>query len=77
MSISAVSPVVVKDVVFFTAVPTGGQEHAQESEIAQLGWFSLREAAALVTYAADEEILLAAESYLEKGRPAVSAEEAE
>ena len=70
-------PGVVKDVVFFTAVPTGGQEHAQESEIAQLGWFSLREAAALVTYAADEEILLAAESYLEKGRPAVSAEETE
>lgn len=59
-------PDVIKDVVFFTATPTGGQEHAQESEISQLGWFSLQEAAGLVTYATDEEILLAAASYLGK-----------
>ena len=54
----------VKDVIFFTAVPTGGREHPQESEISQLGWFSFPEAAERITYATDEEILLAAESYL-------------
>lgn len=54
----------VKDVIFFTAVPTGGQEHPQESEISQLGWFSFRDAAERITYATDEEILLAAEAYL-------------
>ena len=50
--------------IFFTAVPTGGQEHPQESEISQLGWFSFPEAARRVTYASDEEVLLAAEAYL-------------
>ena len=35
-----------------------------EEEIAQLGWFSFREARALVTFATDEEVLLAAEAYL-------------
>ena len=44
--------------------PTGGQEHPQESEISQLGWFSFPEAAQRVTYASDEEVLLAAEAYL-------------
>ena len=57
-------PGTVKDVIFFTAVPTGGREHPQESEISQLGWFSFPEAARRVTYASDEEVLLAAEAYL-------------
>ena len=57
-------PGTVKDVIFFTAVPTGGQEHPQESEISQLGWFSFSEAARRVTYASDEVVLLAAEAYL-------------
>ena len=57
-------PGIIKDVIFFTAVPTGGQEHPQESEISQLGWFSFPEAARRVTYASDEEVLLAAEAYL-------------
>ena len=57
-------PGIIKDVIFFTAVPTGGQEHPQESEISQLRWFSFREAAEQITFATDEEILLAAEAYL-------------
>lgn len=57
-------PGVIKDVIFFTAVPTGGREHPQESEISQLGWFPFAEAAEQITYATDEEILLAAEGYL-------------
>lgn len=57
-------PGIIKDVIFFTATPTGGREHAQEAEIAELGWFPYREASALVTYATDEEILAAAEAYL-------------
>ena len=55
---------VVKDVIFFLASPTGGTEHAQEEEIAQIGWFSFQEARSLVTFATDEEVLLAAESCL-------------
>lgn len=57
-------PGTIKDVIFFTAVPTGGQERPQESEISQLGWFSFPDAAERITYATDEEILLAAEAYL-------------
>lgn len=57
-------PGVIKDVIFFTATPTGGREHPQESEIADLGWFPFREARERTTYASDEEVLLAAETYL-------------
>lgn len=57
-------PGTIKDVIFFTAVPTGGREHPQESEISQLGWFSFPQAAERITYATDEEVLLAAEAYL-------------
>lgn len=57
-------PGVVKDVIFFLASPTGGAEHAQEEEIAQIGWFSFQEAQALVTFATDEEVLLAADACL-------------
>ena len=59
-------PGVIKDVIFFIAVPTGGMEHPQEAEISQLGWFSFQEAAERITYATDEEILLAAEAYLNR-----------
>jgi len=62
----APKPGVVKDVIFFTAVPTGGQEHPQQSEIASLGWFPFLEARERITYASDEEILLAAEAYLDE-----------
>ena len=57
-------PGVIKDVIFFIAVPTGGAEHAQEAEISQLGWFSFPEAAERITYATADEILMAAEAYL-------------
>lgn len=57
-------PGVVKDVIFFTAVPTGGREHPQESEISRLGWFSFPDAARQITYVIDENILLEAEAYL-------------
>lgn len=59
-------PGVIKDVIFFTAQPTGGAEHAQEEEIAQIGWFSYGDARDLLTFATDEEVLLAAETYLTK-----------
>lgn len=57
-------PGVVKDVVFFIAQPTGGTEHAQEAELRDLGWFSFQEARPRVTFATDEEVLLAAEDYI-------------
>ena len=61
-------PGVVKDVVFFIAVPSGGEEQAQLEEIAEIGWFTFQEACPLVTFASDEEVLLAAERYLEGKR---------
>ena len=57
-------PGVIKDVVFFVAQPTGGQEHAQEEEIRQLGWFTFQDAKPLVTFATDVEVLKAAETYI-------------
>lgn len=62
------APGVVKDVVFFIAVPTGGVEHAQEEEIRRLGWFPFRDARPLVTFATDEDVLLAAEDYIQGKR---------
>jgi len=59
-------PGVIKDVVFFIATPTGGEEHAQEEEIRQLGWFSFADAQPLVTFATDIEVLKAAEAYINK-----------
>lgn len=58
------SPGIIKDVVFFTATPAGGAERRQEEEIAQLSWFSFRDACSQVTFASDREVLLAAEAYL-------------
>lgn len=58
-------PGVIKDVIFFIAKPTGGTEHAQEEEIADLGWFSFQDARPLVTFATDEDVLLAAEAYIQ------------
>jgi len=57
-------PGVIKDVVFFLATPTGGKEHAQETEIAQLAWLPFQKTRERITFAADEEILLAAEARL-------------
>ena len=57
-------PGVIKDVVFFIAQPTGGQEHPQLSEIRQLGWFPFQEAKPLVTFATDVEALKEAEAYI-------------
>lgn len=59
-------PNVIKDVVFFLATVTGGTEHAQEEEIAQLCWLPFAETRQRLTFAADEELLLAAKAYLEK-----------
>ena len=57
-------PNVIKDVVFFIATPTGGEEHAQEEEIRQLGWFSFEDSLPLVTFATDIDVLKAAEEYI-------------
>ena len=55
---------VIKDVVFFVATPVGGKEKPQEAEVTSIAWFSFRTAREMATYASDEEILLAAEKYL-------------
>lgn len=55
---------VIKDVIFFLATPYGGAEHAQEEEIAELAWLPFQETRERITFATDEEVLLAAEAYL-------------
>lgn len=60
---------VMKDVIFFLARPTGGTERAQEEEIAQLGWFSYKDALQIITFAADTVILSLAEEFSCKKEP--------
>lgn len=57
---------VIKDVVFFLATITGGTEHAQEEEISQLQWAPFAETRSQLTFAQDEELLLAAQAYLDQ-----------
>ena len=57
-------PNVIKDVIFFLASPTGGREKVQEAELADLGWFTFAAARPLVTFATDEDVLLAAEDFI-------------
>ena len=57
---------VMKDVVFFLASVTGGTEHAQEEEIAQLEWLTFEKARAIVTFPTDTGVLEAAEEFLQK-----------
>ena len=57
---------VVKDVVFFLASVIGGSEHAQEEEIAQLGWFPFEDACEIVTFPTDTRVLESAEEFLRK-----------
>ena len=57
---------VIKDVVFFLATITGGVQKAQEEEIADIRWFTFEETRSHITFASDEEILLAAQEYLDR-----------
>lgn len=57
---------VIKDVVFFLASVTGGTEHAQEEEIAQLEWLPFETACSTVTFPTDTNVLESAEEFLGK-----------
>lgn len=57
---------VIKDVVFFLATVTGGTEHAQEEEIAQLEWQPFEKACSTVTFPTDTQVLENAEEFLRK-----------
>ena len=47
---------VMKDVVYFTARPTGGREKPQESEISELCWVKADDAADVLTFESDAEL---------------------
>ena len=47
---------VMKDVVYFTARPTGGREKPQESEISELCWGKADDAAEVLTFESDAEL---------------------
>ena len=57
-------PGIVKDVVFFLATIIDGTEKAQEEEIAEIRWFSFEDARDHITFASDEDVLLAANAHL-------------
>lgn len=55
---------VEKEVVYFIAYKTVGNETPQLEEISQLEWLNLEEAKEQVTYERDREILLKVQEYL-------------
>ena len=57
-------PGIIKDVVFFLATIIDGTEKAQEEEIAEIRWFSFEDARDHITFASDEDVLLAANAHL-------------
>ncbi len=57
---------VEKEVVYFLAYKTEGNETPQLEEISQMKWLNLEEAMNTVTYERDKEILQKVEKYLEK-----------
>ncbi len=57
---------VIKDVIFFLGRHTGGTEHPQEEEIAQLGWYKYDMALDVITFPTDTAVLAAAEETLQK-----------
>lgn len=56
-------PNVMKDVIYFAASPTGGHAKRQEAEVTDMRWASFEEAAALITYQNDRDVLAAFTSY--------------
>lgn len=59
-------PGVQKDVVYFMANPDGGKLCAQEEEISELHWVRLVDAAALLTYDNDANLLRKAVRFLKE-----------
>ena len=57
---------VEKEVVYFIAYKSDGNETPQLEEIEQLEWLNLEEAKEQVTYDRDREILLKVQEYLKK-----------
>lgn len=57
---------VEKEVVYFLAYKTEGNETPQLEEISQMKWLNLEEAMNTVTYERDKEILQKVEKYLEE-----------
>ena len=57
---------VEKEVVYFLAYKTEGNETPQLEEISQMQWLDIKQAKETVTYERDKEILQEVEKYLEK-----------
>lgn len=60
------SPGIMKEVVYFLAIPEGGKEKVQKEELQEEKWVSLEEAYGVLTFDNDADILRQAEAYLEK-----------
>lgn len=50
-------PKVSKDVVYFLAEYDGGELKAQDSEVTNIGWFTIEEAMNKITYQQEKEVL--------------------
>ena len=49
-----------KEVIFFIATKLGGEPVPQESEVQEVGWFSIEEAVEKITYDNTREVLKSA-----------------
>lgn len=56
-------PNVVKDVVYFAAVPTGGHAQMQAEEVTDMRWVPIGEADRLITYENDKGVLAQYRTY--------------
>ena len=56
----------MKEVVYFLAVPCGGEEKRQIEEISEIVWADVQEAQALLTYENDQELYRKAVKFLKE-----------
>lgn len=59
-------PYIKKQVVYFLAQVSGGQEQRQEEEVSELRWYPMEEAQNQVTYPNDRRLIGNAKKFLEK-----------
>lgn len=52
-------PRVMKDVVYFAAMPTGGKLRCQEAEVLDMRWLTMGQALKIITYETDKSVLRA------------------
>ncbi len=58
-------PQVMKDVIYFAAIPTGGSLKRQKEEVEEIAWATLAQALKVVTFESDRQVLRDFIAYVE------------